>query len=145
MAHDGGGDATSNACDGAMACTSASNCPAQTTVCITDSCESNCCATQNAATGTLCTDSGGRVCNGSGTCVQCNAVSDCPASTTTCKTNTCIANTCGATNAPTGTVCNDSGGLVCDGGGNCVQCNTDSDCLLINDAGTFSCVNHVCQ
>jgi hypothetical protein len=52
--------------------------------------------------------------------VQCNTVSDCPASSTVCATPACNANTCGVSDAPIGTACSDSGGSICNGGGSCV-------------------------
>src|SRR5579872_2969500 len=58
------------ACDGGTSCSSPSACPTQTTACIVDTCTSGCCGTANAAFGTPCTDHGGIVCNGSGTCVS---------------------------------------------------------------------------
>ncbi len=121
-----------------MGCLAAADCPAQQTVCKTNTCTGNTCGTQNAPTTTVCSDNGGRICDGSGACVQCNAAADCPAQTTVCKTNTCTGETCGTQNAPKGTGCNDAGGVVCDGSGSCVavHCNdsvkdadeTDVDC-----------------
>lgn len=92
------------------------------------------------------TDSGGDATDGNACAVACtNNPANCPAQTTTCLVNACANNCCTTTNAAQGTVCNDGGGLVCDGSGHCVQCNTSADCLGVNDAGTLSCVDHMCQ
>jgi len=49
-------------------CNTASDCN-QSTACLIPSCVSNRCVYNNAAQGTACTDSGGSICNGGGTCV----------------------------------------------------------------------------
>jgi hypothetical protein len=33
----------------------------------------------------------------------------------------------------------------CNATGTCVQCNTSSDCLSLNDGGALTCTNNVCQ
>src|SRR6185437_5895517 len=109
------------------------------------------CGVTDASSGASCSDSGGTVCNATGscvacnttadchgsgvcdttsnTCVQCNAPSDCAAQGTTCKTNTCTGNKCGTSNAGQGIGCSDGhGDTVCDGNGACVACNAPSDC-----------------
>jgi hypothetical protein len=50
-------------------CTAASNCPAATTACKLPVCTGGLCGFTNAALGTACTDSGGSICDGAGTCV----------------------------------------------------------------------------
>ncbi len=128
-------------CDGngnCVACNMPTDCTAQTTLCKSDTCTTNKCGTANSTNTTTCNDNGGRICDGGGTCVQCNGLGDCPAQTTVCKTNTCTGNMCGTTPAMKGTLCTDNGGVVCDGNGTCVamHCNdgiadadeTDQDC-----------------
>jgi hypothetical protein len=68
--------------------------------------------------GTACSSGGGSVCNGSGTCVQCNTAFDCAGTDTECQTRTCTSNTCGISFAAPGTPCT-IGGTQCDGAGNC--------------------------
>jgi hypothetical protein len=127
------GGAGDKLCDGnghCGECNAPTDCPMQSTECITNTCTGNVCGTSNATTGTTCTDNNGTVCNGSGTCVECNAPTDCAIQSTKCITNTCTGNACGTSNAPSGTACNDSNGTVCNGNGNCVACvgETDVDC-----------------
>jgi hypothetical protein len=63
-----------NACDGGTACTAADEstvCTAtQATMCVVNACNSGCCGTTDAPTGTACTDNGGALCDGSGHCVK---------------------------------------------------------------------------
>jgi hypothetical protein len=135
-------------CDGTgkcVGCNSPSNCPQSTTVCQVPGCENTVCTMTPAPVGTFCNNDGGKVCDGTGLCVGCNQPSDCPTQTTVCNTSMCSQNTCGTVPAPNGTPCADNGGIVCDGAGTCVQCNTTSDCLAINDAGTLVCVNNHCN
>ncbi len=78
--------------------------------------------------GTVCTQSGGRLCNGSSAapaCVGCLAVANCPGTDTICRQRACQDNACIAVNAPAGTaaeadatgnchknVCGNSGNVV---------------------------------
>jgi len=68
--------------------------------------------------GSACSEGGGSVCDGAGTCVECNAPVDCPGEDSTCAYRTCTLNTCGVDFAPTDTPC--EGGGSCDGAGICV-------------------------
>src|SRR5262249_33934872 len=53
--------------------------PSQSTACVVNTCTQGCCGTAHAALGASCTDRGGKVCDGKGTCVGCNGNSDCGA------------------------------------------------------------------
>jgi hypothetical protein len=112
---------------GSKTCMADSACPTPSSKCILPFCVGGCCSTKNAVKGTACTDNGGNVCNGDGTCIGCFMASDCPATGTVCKTNTCdmTAHTCGSTSAPVGVACTNDGGVVCDGKGGC----TPSHCM----------------
>ena len=129
------------ACDGngkCAACVGADDCPRFVSACTVSTCTSSMCGSASAPKGTVCTDNGGRLCDGTGTCVGCVAPTDCPAQTTVCKVNTCTSSTCGTVNAAKGTACTDNGGVVCDGTGQCVPVHctdattdadeTDTDC-----------------
>jgi len=70
---------------------------------------------------------------------SCTTPDDCPGADTTCSTRTCEAGLCGAEYAAADTACTEDGGQVCDGDGNCVECNTADQC----DPGE-ECVNHLC-
>ena len=50
-------------------CANAAGCPASTTVCQTPVCNGNVCGFTGAPEGTSCSDSGGTICNGAGSCV----------------------------------------------------------------------------
>src|SRR5579862_4079385 len=133
-------------CDGnghCAACVQPSDCPAQSTACLTDTCTANICGTANAPQGTSCTDNGGTRCDGAGQCVQCGVAGDCPATGTVCLTNTCNAGTCGSVNAAAGTACADHGGVVCDGTGNCVA-NHCADGIQDVDETDVDCGGPTC-
>src|SRR5207302_6500695 len=66
-------------CAGSSPCKMPSECPAQPSLCVTNTCVAGCCGTTLAPLGTMCTDNGGQVCNDSGTCIGCNTKSDCGA------------------------------------------------------------------
>ena len=85
----------------------------------------------NASAGTTCTDSGGRVCDGAGACVACNAPSDCPATSGECVLRTCTTHVCGTMNANSGVV-RVSGQTA----GDCqvLQCNGSGGTMSVNDA-----------
>jgi hypothetical protein len=126
-------------------CTDAADCTPSATKCITVSCMDKKCASTDAAQGTACTDSGGSVCDGNGTCVACEMASDCPAQATLCITNTCNNNACGTTNAPQGTTCGDNNGKVCNNAGTCVGCNSTSDCTGTDICKMSTCVAATCN
>jgi hypothetical protein len=91
--------------------------------CTSDSCGGDSfCSNPPVLSGTLCTQNGGTVCDGSGSCVGCVTASDCPGSDTECQTRTCNNGECGMFFAPSGMPCGD--GDACDGAGSCVPLPT---------------------
>lgn len=72
---------------------------------------------------------------GSGLCVS---ASDCP-SGNECQNPVCQAGVCNLAPASQGTTCNEDGGKLCDGDGNCVECNVHFDCDT-----DFVCVGKMC-
>jgi hypothetical protein len=92
------------------------------------------------------------VCDGSGGSVMVDDPTDLPTSSSACLLDPAC---CGPspltpcfTDAPTGTPCTGSGdphaGVCGDTTnsnitGTCVECNSDGDCLGVNDAGTLTC------
>jgi hypothetical protein len=133
-------------CDGAghcVACLTAANCAAQSTLCKINTCTANSCGITNAAAETTCTDNGGSVCNGNGSCVACVTAADCAPQSTVCKTNTCAANACGTSNVSLGTMCTDSGGTVCNGNGSCVAA-TCSDGIKDGNETDVDCGGGTC-
>ena len=105
-----------------------------------------------------CNSNGGSVCDGSGTCVECNSPGQCSGANA-CRTTTCVSNVCGTQNVSNGTSCDD--GLYCNGSETCQSgvCESgpnpcpgadgDSDCsescnetlnnCTANDAAGTSC------
>lgn len=72
--------------------------------------------------GTPCDQDGGRACDGQGNCVQCVEDMGCADDGNQCTSDPVCANdTClPLSNLPEGTVCNQDGGNLCDGSGNCI-------------------------
>lgn len=136
-----GGDGQDAASDAAGGCASPGDCPAPQTACKTSTCSDSKCGTANAANTTACTDNGGRVCDGSGNCVQCNQPTECSSLLTACKVNTCAGHACGTDSSPKTTSCTDNGGRICDGAGSCVQCNEAANC----PAQTTVCKTNTCS
>jgi len=117
------GDCHRNECDGAggiIPVVDNADLPIDGQQCTDDVCVAGNPSHPPSPIGTACTQGGGVVCDGSGTCVQCVAPSDCPGTDSTCQARTCNANLCGLNFAPAGTACTENGGTYCDGSGNCV-------------------------
>ncbi|MBW2719531.1 MAG: PKD domain-containing protein, partial [Deltaproteobacteria bacterium] len=89
------------------------------------------------------------VCNGSGTCVECNDAEQCGGTGNECTAATCsVAGTCGTENVMDGVSCDliGLGDGICEGG-TCVdapECNTSIDCNDDNECTTQECVAGVC-
>jgi hypothetical protein len=114
--------------------------------CTIDSCTSGVPTYTPSGAGTTCSENGGVVCNGSGTCVACTQPSHCPGADTECSTRTCVANACGVNNAPSGTALSsqtpgDCKKSVCNGSGGVTTVNDDAD--LPND--NKQCTNDLCS
>lgn len=92
------------------------------------SCTAGACDIQAAlAQGTVCdlVSTGDGLCDGAGTCVECNFAADCPDDGNQCTTApSCTSNACDAqTFLVSGTLCDNGGGAgsgTCDGAGNCI-------------------------
>jgi hypothetical protein len=59
---------------------------------------------------TACAQAGGSVCDGEGTCVQCNSADQCTEDGNECTAAACQANVCGQSNVSDGTSCDDGNG-----------------------------------
>lgn len=67
-------------CDGAgncVTCLAHDDCPASTTLCQVPTCSGGACGVKPAQSATPCNDSGGKVCDDNGQCVQCLSSADC--------------------------------------------------------------------
>ncbi|WP_281316694.1 lamin tail domain-containing protein [Polyangium sp. y55x31] len=129
-------DDAGSICDGEGACVeclTAADCPGQDTSCGTRVCVMGVCGVEYAAAGTplpsqMAGDCVQMVCDGSGGTSPEVDDSDVPVDGNTCTSDVC---TSGAPSNPplaTGAACNQNGGKVCNGGGQCVQCNTGAQC-----------------
>jgi hypothetical protein len=99
------------------------------------------------AVDTACNQNGGTVCSAAGSCVQCNAASQCPGSDTACQTRTCSAGVCGFNYQPNGFVIGaqtpgDCQANVCNGSGSIISVAADTD--LPADDGN-QCTGEVCN
>jgi hypothetical protein len=129
------GNCKANVCDGAgnvVSVNDNNDKPVDGNQCTDDVCTNGVPSNPNLSANTACNQNGGAVCNGSGACVQCNTASQCPGVDDECKKKTCDAGVCGfsftAKDTPTSTqVPGNCKANVCDGAGNVVSINDDSD------------------
>ena len=98
-----------------------------------------------AALGSAC--GGTNKCNGAGQCVGCNVATDCAGDDNVCQTRTCVSNVCGFNRIAAGTpvasqTVGDCKVVQCDGQGNTVTVNDNTDIPVDNDACTTdTCMN----
>ena len=142
-------------CDGAGHCTgcvSPANCGSDT-FCATWTCDTGICNHHFTADNTI-LPSGQQVsgdcqrlqCNGSGGVVTVESDIDVPADDgVQCTDESCESGSPQHPPSAFDDTCNQSGGSVCDGGGNCVECNTPGECA--NQGGICAhatCSSHTC-
>ncbi|MEM6786837.1 MAG: hypothetical protein AAF715_04905 [Myxococcota bacterium] len=148
---------------GGPECTSPVQCPGMDFDCDIRVCNDMMCGREDRPQGLPCDDNGGAVCDGLGSCVECNVDADCATITNgVCDltTNTCLPASCtdGITNGMEtdldcgGTVCNpcingddcvlasDCQSNLCDANLLCVACTLDTDC----GTGEFCDAGGVC-
>jgi len=103
--------------------------PADGNPCTDDMCSNGTPSHTNVSFGTNCGPS--LMCDGNGACVGCVTEADCPLPPNACQNRVCVNNSCGFTNVMTGVVISDDTGncqkTVCDGSGNLVSQNDDTD------------------
>lgn len=130
------GDCKVNQCDGSgniVVVTSSADVPADDgNQCTSEVCVGAVPSHPVAAVDTACNQNGGSVCSSSGSCVACNTASQCPGQDTECTTRTCASGTCGANNTAPGfavaaQVTGDCKQAQCDGAGNIINANFDTD------------------
>lgn len=114
--------------------------------CTSDVCSNGAPAHPAKAIDTACNQNGGALCSAFGTCVECNAATQCPGTDTECHTRTCAGNACGQSNAAAGTLTSaqtagDCQQSQCDGAGNIVSAVNDSD-LPADDLA--QCTSEIC-
>lgn len=78
--------------------------------------------------------------------VRCSADSQCPAPATDCSQAVCSNGICGSKPRPSGTVCDDNEGAVCDGHGACVQCLGEMECPVPSntECQSATCIDGMC-
>ncbi|MFZ5445251.1 MAG: lamin tail domain-containing protein [Myxococcota bacterium] len=142
------GDCRQTQCNGSGGTTLAvddSDLPVDGNQCTQDVCSAGTPSNPAVASGGACAQNGGTVCNGAGTCVQCNVTADCPGASSECSTVSCSSNTCGTTFVAAGTVmtsqtAGDCRQNQCDGSGGTTSAVLDSDVPVDG----LQCTNDVC-
>lgn len=117
---------------GGASCNNVSDCPAPKSSCATAACTNGACSGSNLATGTACSDNGGKVCDGSGSCVACNEAKDCAAGVCG-KDHTCAMASC------SDKVKNGMESDVDCGGPDCMACKNGSACTDGEDCASSYC------
>ena len=120
------GDCKQNVCDGNGNVTSVgddTDPASDNKQCTQDVCVSGFTVHPPEASGAACTEAGGSLCNGAGTCVECLVASDCPGQDEDCKVRSCNNGACGIAFTTAGTLTSsqtagDCKKNVCDGAGN---------------------------
>jgi hypothetical protein len=122
-----------NATGTCLGCNTGTDCPGTDTECQTRTCVANICGVAFTAAGTATAaqtagDCKQNECNGAGAIVAANHDTDVPSDAFQCTADTCTAGVPTFTPVASGTACSQAGGTLCDAIGDCVQCNTASDC-----------------
>jgi len=149
VANQGVGDCKKQLCDGSGGVATVidnSDLPDDGKQCTSDSCKMGSPSNLLLAYGTPCTQDGGILCDGAGTCVQCTTPADCPGSDTLCQARTCKNHICGIDVVPAGTLVGsqlpgDCKSNQCDGFGNTVW---DADAKDVPVDGN-PCTDDVCS
>ncbi len=127
------GDCKKVVCDGAGGTKSIdfdSDLPNDGNGCTTDSCSSGVPLHSNSGAGTSCSESGGKVCDGAGACVECVANPDCTSGVCNTTSHTCAAASCSDT-----TKNGDESDIDC--GGSCpTKCALSKGCAATTDCVT---------
>ncbi|MEZ4307779.1 MAG: lamin tail domain-containing protein [Polyangiaceae bacterium] len=142
------GDCKQNQCNGSGGIASVADdadLPVDGNDCTDDVCTAGVPSNPAFTAGASCSSNGGSVCNGTGTCVECNAPADCPGSDTECQSRTCNSNTCGTSFVSAGTAtpsqtAGDCKQVQCDGAGGLVMVNLDTDLPVDGN----DCTDDVC-
>lgn len=137
---------------GCVQCRSATDCPGQDTECQTRICAASICGFANAPAGAPTAaqtlgDCREMECDGAGNIVSAANNSDVPTAPSDCSSGVCSAGAPQFPPSPAGQTCNSNGGSLCDGAGNCVQCNSASDCPAppgLSFCAMATCTSGVC-
>ena len=144
------GDCRQYQCDGNGAIVSVvvnTDVPNDQNTCTLDTCKAGIPTFSGVAAGTACSQNGGKVCDGNGSCVECVSASACPGTDTECQSRMCSGGACAinkiALGTPTATQTpNDCKKNVCDGKGAVTSINDDLDFIVDgNDCTSDLCTN----
>lgn len=130
-----------------VGCVTASDCSGTNTECRTKSCNGGACGFDYTAAGTAVAqqtphDCHTNRCDGAGNIVNQVDDADLPVDGVECSMDVCSSGTSSNPPQASGTACNQSGGVVCNGVGSCVQCTTTAQCASTTQG---LCVGEVCQ
>jgi hypothetical protein len=134
------GDCKQTTCDGSGGTTVAiadADLPVDGNACTADTCAGGVPSNPPLALGTACNQNGGKVCNGSGACVQCNTGAQ-------CASGVCASGVCQAASCADGTKNGSETDIDC-GGGKCAPCAVGKTCLSAADCQSGLCTAGVCQ
>ncbi len=134
------GDCKQMVCDGAGAITTANDDgdpPDDGTACTVDACAGGVASHTDANAGSACSDSGGKICDGAGKCVECLQDTD-------CASLICLANACVAPSCTDGVKNGGETDIDC-GGPSCPACISGKLCTIGGDCVTGVCTGGVCQ
>lgn len=142
------GDCKVNQCDGSGAIVSVAqdaDLPNDGQQCTQDVCTNGTPSFPALASGTVCSQNGGTLCNGTGACVQCLVAATCPGTDDECQTRTCVAGTCGVNFTAAGTpvasqIAGDCQVNQCNGSGVVVSAPSNGDVPVDG----IECTNDVC-
>ncbi len=140
---------SSDAAGQCVGCSDASECPSGTE-CETAACDAgDVCGLDPVDAGTpLGAQTSGdcllAVCDGAGATTTQNDDLDTPDDGLDCTIDGCSAGVPTTTDAAEGVACDDGGGAVCNGSGDCVGCNIGSECGTSTSCRTFTCDGGTC-
>ncbi|MBK9261025.1 MAG: hypothetical protein IPM54_14610 [Polyangiaceae bacterium] len=111
--------------------------------CTQDTCSGGMLSYPPVASGTMCMENGGKVCDAAGACVECNVGMDCASGV--CQANVCQAAECGDM-VQNGTESDVDCGGMCGGCDDGKMCMIGTDCTsMVCDAGTMTCAAPTCD
>ena len=134
------GDCQEIQCNGSGGTTSApknTDVPVDGNQCTSDVCTAGVPSNPPTASGTTCSQMGGAVCSGAGTCVECVTGAQCPS-------GVCLANACQAPSCTDGVKNGTETDLDC-GGGTCPACALTKVCTAASDCTSGVCTGNVCS
>jgi subtilisin-like proprotein convertase family protein len=144
---------TDLACDGegnCVGCITADDCPGEDDECRTRVCsDAGECAPTFADAGTeLAEQAAGDCqelqCDGNGTIISVDADGDVPPPEEDCVAKICVDGAPAEEDVGSGAICDEDGGVLCDGSGACVECLTVAQCPADTPCATYACTSGEC-